>query len=147
MTTTSTATTDPIACSARSVLQTVLSRLGPREFAVQLWGGEQWAPEPDGPADFKLIFRTPNVVRSMFSDVSSLSFGEAYIHGHLDVQGNLIDVFDSGERLLTIHHPPSKSFAWHAGFGRYQRPNTPAAEIFPVFSDVSQIPPHASAPR
>jgi len=83
----------------------------------------------------------------MFSDVSSLSFGEAYIHGHLDVQGNLIDVFDSGERLLTIHHPPSKSFAWHAGFGRYQRPNTPAAEIFPVFSDVSQIPPHASAPR
>ena len=31
-------------------------------------------------ADFKLTFRTPNVVRNIFSDTSSLSFGEAYIY-------------------------------------------------------------------
>jgi hypothetical protein len=79
-----------------------------REFAVELWDGEQWPPEPNGPPDFKLIFRTPNVVRGIFSDMSTLSFGEAYIHGHLDIQGPLIDVFESGDRLLMIYFPPSE---------------------------------------
>ena len=69
---------------------------------MQLWDGEQWPPESTSPAVFKLIFRTPNVVRSMFSDVSSFSLGEVYIYGHLDVQGSLIDIFEFGDRLLTI---------------------------------------------
>ena len=107
MTTTSPAITNPIDWSARSLLRTVLARLGPREFAVELWDGEQWPPERNAPADFKLIFRTPNVVRSMFSNMSALSFGEAYIYGHLDVQGSLSDVFESADRLLGIHYPPS----------------------------------------
>ena len=100
--------TDSAELAARALLRMVLARLGPREFAVQLWDGEQWPPEPEGPADFKLIFRSPNVVRSMFSDISSLSFGEAYIYGHLDVEGSLIDVFESGDRLLTIHYPAAE---------------------------------------
>ena len=100
--------TDSAELAARALLRMVLARLGPREFAVQLWDGEQWPPEPEGPADFKLIFRSPNVVRSMFSDISSLSFGEAYIYGHLDVEGSLIDVFESGDRMLTIHYPAAE---------------------------------------
>lgn len=103
---TSAGVTDSVAYAARSVLETVLARLGPRDFAVQLWDGEQWPPRPQGQADFKLIFHTPNVVRSLFSDVSSLSFGEAYIFGHLDVQGSLIDVFESGDRLLSVPYSP-----------------------------------------
>lgn len=67
MTTTSTAITNAIESSARSLLKTVLMRLGPREFSVQLWDGEQWPAKPNGPADFNLILRSPNVVRSMFS--------------------------------------------------------------------------------
>jgi len=99
---------------------------------VQLWDGEQWPPESNGPADFKLIFRTPNVVRSIFSDVSSLTFGEAYIYGHLDVQGSLIAVFESGDRLLTIQYPPSQNFVWRAGFGRSRHRNIRAWEPFPA---------------
>jgi len=110
--------TDSAELAARALLRMVLARLGPREFAVQLWDGEQWPPEPEGPADFKLIFRSPNVVRSMFSDISSLSFGEAYIYGHLDVEGSLIDVFESGDRLLTIHYPAAEKLRrlpWSTG--------------------------------
>jgi len=66
MTATSSAIANPIEWSARAHLQTVMARLRPREFAVQLWDGEQW------PADFKLTFRTPYVVRNIFSDTSSL---------------------------------------------------------------------------
>ena len=108
MTTTISALADPIKLAARAVLQTVFAHLRPREFAVELWDGEQWPPEPNGAPDFKLIFRTPNVVRSIFSDVSSLSFGEAYIHGDLDIEGPLIDVFESGDRLLMICLPPAE---------------------------------------
>ncbi len=85
-----------------------MARLRPREFAVQLWDGEQWPPEPPGPADFKLTFRTPNMVRNIFSDTSSLSFGEAYIYRDLEVQGSLTDVFESGDRVLAIHYPASE---------------------------------------
>jgi len=108
MTTTSSAVTNSIESSARSLLQTVLARLGSREFSVQLWDGEQWPAVPNGSADFKLMLRSPNVVRSMFSDVSALTFGEAYIYGHLDIEGSLIDVFESGDRLLGLQYPAAE---------------------------------------
>ncbi len=96
---------------------------------MQLWDGEQWPPESNGPANFELIFRSPNVVRSAFSDVSSLTFGEAYIYGHLDVQGSLIDVFETGDRLLTIQYPPSEKlrlarWLWSIPAPKYQRMGT-----------------------
>jgi hypothetical protein len=113
MTTTTSAITDPVEWSARSLLRTVFAHLRPREFAVELWDGEQWPPEPNGPQDFKLIFRTPNVVRGIFSDVSSLSFGEAYIHGHLDIHGPLIDVLRLRRKSYRLN--------------QVRQPNTPPA--------------------
>jgi cyclopropane-fatty-acyl-phospholipid synthase len=140
------ATADHVEGSARSLLQTVFARLGPRKFAVELWDGEQWPPEPNGPANFKLIFRTPNVVRSMFSEISSLSFGEAYIYGQLDVEGSLINIFESGNRLLTIRYPrseklrlarllwsiPAPKFARHGVFSGFDRHLTRAKARIPA---------------
>ena len=124
---------DSVEYSARALLKTVFARLGRREFAVQLWNGEQWPPEPTGPADFKLIFKTPNVVRSIFSDVSSLSFGEAYIYGHVDVQGSLIDIFESGDRLLAVHYPPSEKLRLTRWLWSIPPPNYPRDGIFSGF--------------
>ena len=133
MTTTAPATTNPIDGSARSLLRTVLARLGRREFAVELWDGEEWPPEQNVPADFKLIFRTPNGVRSMFSNMSALSFGEAYIYGHLDVQGSLIDVFESGDRLLAIRYPPSERLRLARWLWSIPPPKYPRSGIFSGF--------------
>ena len=117
---------NPVAASARALLQTVLAHLGPREFSVELWDGEQWPPQPDGPADFTLVFRNPNVVRSMFADIGSLSFGEAYVFGDLDVRGSLLDVFEPGDRLLAIHYPAVEKlrlarWLWSIPAPRYSR--------------------------
>jgi cyclopropane-fatty-acyl-phospholipid synthase len=91
---------NPVEVSARSLLKLVLGHLSHRAFVVQLWNGEQWGPEPEGAARFKLIFRNPNVVRNVFSNPSALTFGEAYIHGDLDVQGSLLEAFESGDQML-----------------------------------------------
>ncbi len=134
MVTTTSSVANPVEWSARSLLETVISPLRPRGFAIQLWDGEQWPPEPAGPADFKLIFRTPNVVRSIFSNVSTLSFGEAYIYGDLEVQGSFIDIFESADRLMTIHYPASKRFKLARWLWSIPPIKYPRAGIFSGFS-------------
>lgn len=42
---------NPVEASARSFLKLVFGRLSRRAFAVQLWNGEQWAPEPKENSD------------------------------------------------------------------------------------------------
>lgn len=99
---------NPVEASARSLLKLVLGHLSHRAFVVQLWNGEQWGPRSKGVAVVKLIFRNPNVVRNLFSNPSALTFGEAYIHGDLDVQGSLLEVFESGDQMLAIDLPPAE---------------------------------------
>lgn len=134
MTIKSSAVMNPMERSARSLLQTILARLGPHDFAVQLWNGEEWPPEPDGPADFKLIFRTPNAVRGMFGDPSPLSFGEAYIYGHLDVHGSLIDVFECGDRLLAMRFSPAEKLRLARRLWSIPAPKYPRNGVFCGFS-------------
>ena len=126
----SAALSDPVDSSARSMLHAVLSHLKLRDFAVELWNGELWPAESAKPA-FKLIFRSPKVVRAMFSHPSALSFGEAYIYGYLDVEGSLLNVFKSGERLLTID--VSWMEKWPGGYGRFPRRNIRAARAGKIF--------------
>jgi len=92
----------PGASAARSLLREVLARYGSREFAVELWDGEQWPAQVANPPRFKLILRTPSVVRAMFSRPDSLSFGEAFVYNQLDIKGSLLDIFSPADRLMTI---------------------------------------------
>ena len=92
----------PGAAAARSLLESVLERYGPRDFAVTLWNGERWPAHSDNPPLFELILRTPSVVRGIFSHPNSLSFGEAFIFNHLDIKGSLLDIFAAADRLMTI---------------------------------------------
>ncbi len=118
--------TNPVDEPAQAIVKTVLGHLRRRAFAVQLWNGEQWGSEPAGAAGFKLIFRTPDAVRSVFSEPSALSFGEAYIHGDLDLEGSLLDAFDAGDEILAIHFSPRKKlhlrrWLWSIPAARYSR--------------------------
>jgi len=42
------------------------------------------------------------VVRGLFSQPDSLSFGEAFIYNQLDVRGSLLEIFPPADRLMTI---------------------------------------------
>jgi len=46
--------------------------------------------------------RTPSVVRGLFSQPDSLSFGEAFVYNQLDIKGSLLDIFAPADRLMAI---------------------------------------------
>ena len=129
----SAALSDPGDSSARWLLHNVLSRLRPCDFAVELWNGEVWPAESAKPL-FKLVFRCPAVVRAMFSRPSALSFGEAYIHGYLDVEGSLLDVFKSGERLLTLDYSWLDRLKMARRLWSIPAPDYPRGGVFGGFS-------------
>ena len=90
------------AAPARAALRDVLERYGQREFAVELWDGEEWPAQAPGPARFRLIVRAPSAVRGMFSHADALSFGEAFVYNQVDIEGSLLDIFAPADRLLNI---------------------------------------------
>jgi len=102
----------PGADAARCLLQNVLERYGPREFAVELWDGEQWPAQAVNPPRFKLILRAPSVVRGLFGRPDSLSFGEAFIYNHLDIRGSLLDIFAPADRLMALPWSLSDKCRW-----------------------------------
>jgi len=92
----------PGADAARKLLQTVCERLGPREFAIELWDGERWPAQPGKRARFDLVLRSPGVVRALFGRPDALSFGEAFVYNQMDVRGCLLDTFAPADHLMTI---------------------------------------------
>jgi cyclopropane-fatty-acyl-phospholipid synthase len=92
----------PGADAARNLLQIVFDRLGPREFAIELWDGERWPAQPGKRPRFDLVLRSPSVLRALFSQPDPLSFGEAFIYNQLDIRGSLLDIFAPADRLMTI---------------------------------------------
>ena len=90
----------PGAGASRFLLRTVLERYGPRDFALELW--EHWPAQLGNRPRFELILRSPSVVRGLFSQPDSLSFGEAFVFKQLDIRGSLLDIFALADRLMTI---------------------------------------------
>lgn len=69
-------------------------------FAVRLWDGTSWSPDPHATPLFTLVIRTPAALRRMFLAPSQLSLGEAYIFGDYDVEGEMEAAFALADCLL-----------------------------------------------
>src|SRR5438093_7947887 len=98
---------DRVARESLAFLQRVLASYHPRDFAVRLWDGSRWDPEPGRPAHFTLVLQHPGALRAMFlgagrwpSGPSELAFGEAYVYDDLDIEGDIHAVFPVAEHLL-----------------------------------------------
>jgi cyclopropane-fatty-acyl-phospholipid synthase len=60
----------------------------PDPFAVRLWDGSTWQPNP-GPVPFTLALKHPGAARAMFWPFSKVGFGESYIFDDFDVEGDV----------------------------------------------------------
>lgn len=84
-------------------LQELLADYHPRDFAIELWDGKQWAPESGQFRRFTWRINDPAALRSVLGSASELSLSEAYIYGQFDIDGDIRAIFPLADYLLNKH--------------------------------------------
>ena len=85
-----------------SLLQDLFGSSQEHNFAVRLWDGTTWKPEPGNkePPRFTLVLQQPGAIRSMFLPPSELNLFEAYIFNNFDVEGDIESLFEMLDQLI-----------------------------------------------
>ncbi len=83
-----------------SILQHIFSNYHPRNFAVRLWDGTTWDPEPGQTALFTMILQHPGALRKMFLHVNDIALGEAYVYDDFDIEGDIEATFGMAEHIF-----------------------------------------------
>lgn len=90
---------DPAGKATLDFLRQMLGGYHPRDFAVRLWDGTVWPAEEGQTPRFALVLRHPGALRRMLWPPGDLAFGEAYLYGDVDVEGDLRGIFDLSDYL------------------------------------------------
>ena len=90
-------TDQAVAISIR-FLENVISGYDRDDFVVRFWDGTRWGNTRN--PSFVLVLKHPGSLRQMFSAASELSFGEAFVNGDFDLEGDIEAAFALGDFLL-----------------------------------------------
>lgn len=82
---------------ALAILNRLLSRYGPRDFALRLWDGTTVPPDPGQETRFTLVLNRPGVLRRMLLPPNELALGESYLDGDWDLEGDIIAAMRLGD--------------------------------------------------
>jgi cyclopropane-fatty-acyl-phospholipid synthase len=95
-------TADHATQTTLSLLQDLFGSSQEHNFAVRLWDGTTWKPEPGNkePPRFTLVLQHPGAIRSMFLPPSELNLFEAYIFNNFDVEGDIESLFEMLDQLI-----------------------------------------------
>lgn len=80
---------DRLVSLTRKILEDLFGPPDQRTFAVRLWNGETDAPESAAEPPFTMVLHDAGSLRRMLLPPSELSMVEAYLHGDIDVEGEL----------------------------------------------------------
>ncbi len=69
-------------------------------FAVRLWDGWHWSSSANKGPVCTIVVNNPEALASLVVRPSEVTLGDAYIHGDLDVEGDLFAVFQVAEHLF-----------------------------------------------
>ena len=79
-------------------LENVLSSYDCHNFMARFWDGSSWGNTRN--PRFVMVLNHPGALRQMFSVASELSFGEAFVRGDFDLEGDIEAAFELGDYLL-----------------------------------------------
>lgn len=74
-------------------------------FAVRLWDNWLWSSSAGEPPACTLAVRDPSTLTTLLAHPNEISLGEAFIHGDLEVEGDLFSVFAVAEHLFNRPQP------------------------------------------
>jgi cyclopropane-fatty-acyl-phospholipid synthase len=100
---------DSAAATSLIFLRDVFSDYHPRDFAVRLWTGQVWPPDPGQQARFTLVLRHPGALKRMFWLPTELTAAEAYLHDDFDVEGDIEGLGALAPHVLGRHQRDASS--------------------------------------
>lgn len=90
---------DKAADKASTILHELLRDYPARDFAIQLWDGTRWDPEPSNFCRFTWHIKTPAVLRGILRHDREVALAEDYIHGGYEISGDVLAVFPVADYL------------------------------------------------
>jgi cyclopropane-fatty-acyl-phospholipid synthase len=82
-----------------AVLEELIGDYHPREFAVELWDGTRWDPDPAQFCRFTWRIHHPGTLRAALRSDRQVALAEAYIYGDFDIEGDILAIFPVAEYL------------------------------------------------
>src|SRR5215467_13843434 len=82
-----------------AVLEELLGEYRPRDFAVELWDGTRWDPDPGQFCRFTWRIRNPGALRAALRSDRQVALAEAYVYGGFDIEGDILAIFPLAEYL------------------------------------------------
>ncbi len=69
-------------------------------FELRLWDGRRWSLRPGKAPECTIVVADPEALSTLLAKPNELTLGEAFVHGGLDVEGDLFSVFAVAEHLF-----------------------------------------------
>ena len=87
-------------------------------LAVRLWDGTTATLGAPGESRFAVVFRSPQVLRRLVRRPTPLRFGEAFIDGEIDIEGDLFAAMATANHVEHLRVPFGTKVAVLAGLLR-----------------------------
>jgi cyclopropane-fatty-acyl-phospholipid synthase len=96
-----------------ALLSQVFSEFKPVYFKFRFWNGKEWDPPGLKEAKVTVVINNPGIMAHVLAFPTGLRMGEAYIHGDIDIEGNIYAVFPiEGYLKTTYRRLASNPFFW-----------------------------------
>ncbi len=110
-----------------SLIEDIFGSSSIRNFAIQLWDGTVWKPEPAEPTAFTMVLQHAGALRSMFLPPTELNMAEAYVYNDFDIVGDIETFIRFGFQFLDASW--GKMARLHYGARLLSLPNTSSPRL------------------
>src|SRR6266404_3250463 len=87
------------AARAMAIVHELLRDYHPRDFAIELWDGSRWDPEPGQFCRFTWRINNASGLKAAISAATQVALGEAYIYNDFEIFGDILATFPVAEYL------------------------------------------------